>query len=603
MIHKNDFKTLLIGIKEIYQSSYYNLLTTIFFPLLESTLPFLNILIITYCVFSYEQQIPLKKTIFKIFVFIFLNFFLTFISDCLSQKFISDRKIIFQNERKNIIDKLFFIPFENLDNYETQNLCNLHSALSEQAGSPLYRLSTQIYMFNKGIFTLILSSIYVIIAIKSVKINFSQSDTIFILLMGLFLVLSIIFILTSSSRTNKKKFILSKEFSRYESIFDYYFNIISNVKNKIEIIMNKEETFLYNKATELLDNMGTKTLKNISKISGIHGAKISIIGMLLTFSIYSFFTSKALLGNFSTSSIVILISTVIQIIFGITSLVDGLGKLHLTLPVLDCYIKIKNLPKEKLHYKKVKQYSDIPIEFKNVYYKYPNSNDYIIKNISFKIKNNDIIGIVGTNGSGKSTLIKLMCGLYKPTKGDVYINSINTKELSANDLKQIFGVVFQDFNIFPYTIAENIATSNNYNSDMIFSSLKNVDLFKKVMSLPINIYSKISDSLEDTNVINLSIGESQKLVIARTQYFNKQINIYDEPTSSLDPYAEMEIYSMIQNSLNSTAIFISHRLSTCKFCKKILLLEKGELIGYDSHDKLINNNIYKNLWETQSSNY
>ena len=230
----------------------------------------------------------------------------------------------------------------------------------------------------------------------------------------------------------------------------------------------------------------------------------------------------------------------------------------------------------------------LEIEFKNVSFKYPKTENYIFKNLNLKIPKGQRLAIVGLNGAGKSTLVKLMTGLHDIDKGEILINGIPIKEFNNRELYSMFSVVFQDVNILAYTLGENVAcTSENIDNNKVYKVLDKVGLKNKVDSFPKGL-NQMMLKIIDENGTELSGGESQKLAISRALYKDGNMVIMDEPTSALDALAEAEIYKGFSELVeDKTSIYISHRLSSTKFCDTIALFDKTGLIEYGTHEELM----------------
>ncbi|WP_302626546.1 ABC transporter ATP-binding protein [uncultured Eubacterium sp.] len=248
------------------------------------------------------------------------------------------------------------------------------------------------------------------------------------------------------------------------------------------------------------------------------------------------------------------------------------------------------------------------IEFKHVSFKYPRSDKYVLKDINLKISFGEHIAIVGLNGAGKTTFIKLLCRLYNVNEGEILIDGINIESYSMDDYRKLFAVVFQDFQLFAFTLKDNICFDNKNGVgefERINAALKMSGLYNDVMNLPSGLNTYISKYFEE-NGIELSGGQKQKLAIARAIYKNSSIVILDEPTAALDPVAEYEIYNKFDDLVGEkTAIYISHRLSSCKFCEKIVVFSESTIKECGSHSELINikDGIYANMFNKQAQYY
>lgn len=244
------------------------------------------------------------------------------------------------------------------------------------------------------------------------------------------------------------------------------------------------------------------------------------------------------------------------------------------------------------------------IEFKDVCFKYPDSDIETIKNLSFKINCEEKVAIVGENGAGKTTIIKLLCGLYQPTNGQILINNIPINTMPTNSYFNLFSVVFQDYKFLPFSIAQNVSSSLEYNKKDLENALKASGIYEKINSLPEKENSLMVPEI-NKNAVAFSGGEEQKLLLSKAIYKDAPILILDEPTASLDPIAETELYLKYSNiSEQKTSFFISHRLSSTRFCTKILFIKNGTVAECGTHLELMNlKKDYFKMYQLQSYYY
>lgn len=230
----------------------------------------------------------------------------------------------------------------------------------------------------------------------------------------------------------------------------------------------------------------------------------------------------------------------------------------------------------------------LEIEFRDVSFKYPDTDKYIFKNLNFTINKGERLAIVGINGAGKSTLVKLMTGLFDVTEGEILINQIPIKEFKKKELFSMFSVVFQDVNVLAFNIRENVAcTSEKIDENRVMSALDKVGLGHKVRDFPNGLDQMMLKIIEQDGT-EFSGGENQKLAIARALYKDGNMVIMDEPTAALDALAEAEIYENFSELIKGkTAVYISHRLASTKFCDKIALFDNDGLREYGSHEELM----------------
>lgn len=246
------------------------------------------------------------------------------------------------------------------------------------------------------------------------------------------------------------------------------------------------------------------------------------------------------------------------------------------------------------------------IRFENVSFSYPKSDIVVLDNISFEIRRGQKISVVGLNGAGKTTIVKLLCRLFKPTSGKIYVNETDIQDYDYYGYLRAISAVFQDYKLFSFTIEENITCkSSGEDRETALATASKVGLEKKISKLPHGIESLLDKNL-DKEGVEMSGGERQKVAIARALYKDASLVILDEPTSALDPLAEAEIYDEFNKLVGErTAIYISHRMSSSVFCDKILIIDGGKVADFDTHHNLMQktDGLYYKLFTTQAENY
>lgn len=248
----------------------------------------------------------------------------------------------------------------------------------------------------------------------------------------------------------------------------------------------------------------------------------------------------------------------------------------------------------------------VEIELDHVWFRYPSSDEYVVKDLSLTIRPGEKLAIVGSNGAGKSTIVKLISGLYRPEKGVIRINGIEQDAFDRQEYYKMFSSVFQDFEIYPCSLIENVCGTDRDERNIAYAKkcLNTVGLEEKIKELP-HGYQSIASKAIDSEGIDLSGGQKQKVAIARALYKDGNVIILDEPTAALDALAEAEIYQSFDNLIqNKSAVYISHRLSSTKFCDHIAFFDKDGLKEYGSHDELMSlRGSYYEMFETQGKYY
>ena len=347
------------------------------------------------------------------------------------------------------------------------------------------------------------------------------------------------------------------------------------------------------------------------KKQGIYMGLYGIINDLQAALAYGYVALRVLTsafgGRIGIGSFTMYVNAAINFSRSTTELGNSLIGIMQTLGYLEPFMEFMSLPDEEMVDGSIVFQGDIEtIEFRNVSFSYPGSDKEVLKDISFKINQGDKISIVGLNGAGKTTLVKLICRLYQPKSGEILINGHNIFDYEHKSNMEKIAAVFQDFKLFAFSIDENITCDEvNSNTERTMDLIEEVGLKDKIESLP-NGLESLYGKAYDKSGIELSGGESQKIAIARALYKDASLLILDEPTSALDPLAEADIYENFNKMVGGkTAIYISHRMSSSVFCDKILIIDDGKVIDYDSHRNLLNkkDGLYYKLFNSQSVNY
>lgn len=412
-----------------------------------------------------------------------------------------------------------------------------------------------------------------------------------------------------NGKSTNKIFLANNVKSSTFPILDYYSEkVLNENETGKDIRIFNERKFILNELNRTVITPLKHARKKIYKSEMSFGVPSTIITSVMSGIIYIFVGLKALSGVFGVGKVVEYYGALTKLIQSISTIIMKLG-----------YIKYNNLYLEQeLDYLDLKSnmlsgnltitaldLDNIEFEFHDVSFKYPNCNDYAIKNLSLKINAREHIALVGTNGSGKTTLINLLSRLYDPTEGIITLNGINIRNFKLEEYFKLFAVVFQDFKLLAFSIGENVSGSENHDEHIVWKCIEMVGLKEKVKSFPKQLKQPIY-KLYEKDGIDISGGEEQKIAIARALYKDAPFIILDEPTASLDPISENEIYTKFNELVGKkSAIFISHRLSSCKFCDRIFVLNNGNLVEEGTHDFLIANQdgYYYKLWMAQADYY
>jgi ATP-binding cassette subfamily B protein len=244
------------------------------------------------------------------------------------------------------------------------------------------------------------------------------------------------------------------------------------------------------------------------------------------------------------------------------------------------------------------------IEFKAVSFRYPGTSTWALRHVSMKFDVGGRLAVVGENGSGKTTFIKLLCRLYDPDEGEIRLNGIDIRKYRYDNYLALFSVVFQDFQLLAQPLGANVAAAEDYDRERAARCLEKAGFGARLAELLNGLDTCLYRDFEEDGV-EISGGEAQKIALARVLYQDAPFIVLDEPTAALDPEAEAEVYTKFNDIVeDKTAIYISHRLSSCRFCDQIAVFDGGQVVQQGSHDQLIREEgKYQSLWNAQAQYY
>ena len=341
---------------------------------------------------------------------------------------------------------------------------------------------------------------------------------------------------------------------------------------------------------------------------GVYASLGVCITTLTTGMIYLFTCLKALGGAFDVGSCTQYIGAATAMVTNVFALTDMIGTLKANTPYLEKTFAFLDIPNSMYQGSlTTEKRSDrrYEVEFRDVSFRYPGSDIWALRHVNMKFKVGKRLAIVGENGSGKTTFIKLLCRLYDPQEGQILLNGIDIRKYRYDDYMGIFSVVFQDFQLICQPLGNNVAGSMEYDRDRVKKALIDAGFADRLASMEKGLDTMLYKNLSEDGV-EVSGGEAQKIAIARALYKDAPFIILDEPTAALDPIAEAEIYSKFDEIAgDKTAVYISHRLSSCKFCDEIAVFHEGAVVQQGSHAELLadRGGKYYALWNAQAQYY
>ena len=342
---------------------------------------------------------------------------------------------------------------------------------------------------------------------------------------------------------------------------------------------------------------------------GLYSAAGAAVSVIFTGIVYAFVCLKALAGAFGLGSVTQYVASIAKVSGGMSSLVSNIGLMCNNTPFLELTFDYLDIPDNMyqgsltVEKRRDRKYQ---VEFRNVSFKYPGSENWALRNVNMKFEIGKRLAVVGMNGSGKTTFIKLLCRLYDPTEGEILLNGIDIRKYNYREYMDIFSVVFQDFKLLSLKLGENVAGKVDYDKELVIDCLEKAGFADRFIKMKDGTETYLYKDFDTKNGVDVSGGEAQKIAIARALYKDAPFIILDEPTAALDPIAEAEIYGKFDEIAgDKTAIYISHRLSSCKFCDEIAVFHEGAVIQQGSHASLVadTNGKYYELWNAQAQYY
>ena len=392
-------------------------------------------------------------------------------------------------------------------------------------------------------------------------------------------------------------------------LFCFFDNIAYESKWVSDVRIYRQDRFSMKFATnkeDIFHSKGFYAKASRTKLGPLYAAS-SAVSVIFTGCAYVFVCLKAWAGAFGVGEITQYIGALTMVSGAIGTMITSLNELRNNAEFLGLTFGFLDIPNKmyqgSLTVEK-RMDNDYEIEFRDVSFRYPGSENYALRHVSFKFNIGEKLAVVGQNGSGKTTFIKLLCRLYDPDEGEILLNGINIRKYNYLDYISVFSVVFQDFRLFALPLGQNVAIKSDYDKEKAEECLEKAGFTLDAEKMPQGLDTYLYKDL-DKNGVNVSGGEAQKIAIARALYKNAPFIILDEPTAALDPIAESNIYEKYnQLSAHKTSIFISHRLASTRFCDRIFLMEDGRIAEEGTHEELLKKaGSYAKMFEVQRQYY
>lgn len=606
--HKVGFKAL----KLIHKADSSAIPLFMLNSLIKSLYPYINIFLSAYIIDSIIAM-NIDLTISLIIALIAGNFVVGIISDALKRSCEAKSIKVHQFVQLLISKKALELDYETLEIPKT--LESIHAAgfsMQHQGGFGLF-------MTNYGlILESVISTLTGIIMIISLCLSIPNSDNAFLNIASSipvsFIILLTFFVIVSynnislAKHLNERQLALFEEQMKTEKRFSYFFNqIILNFTRGTFIrifnmapMIEKEE---FDRTSFSSNTLWPKMFAMLKKKEYTE----SLIGGFTVFFAYTFVILKVLANAISIGALTKYIGAISQFNAAISNFIKYNEELRLQCDYLKYYNEFMDIENERYTGTiPVEKRNDnvYEIEFHDVSFSYPGQSEKVLDHVSCKLTLKNKMAVVGRNGAGKTTFIKLLCRLYDPTEGYITLNGIDIRKYNYLEYLSLFGVVFQDFNLFAFPLEQNVASSTIVDEDKVWKCIELAGIKDRVEEMPEKLKTPLYKY--DKGGIELSGGEAQKIAIARALYKDAPFVILDEPTAALDPISEYEIYSKFDELVkDKTSIYISHRMSSCRFCDDIIVFDNGRIVQRGKHDDLMQEEdmLYANLWNAQAQYY
>lgn len=605
-----DFKIFGIAIKINYKICKSLIWCISIHSLLNAFFPIATAYFSSAIINSLISKDAYRKTVLMVLIFLLIQLIWRLVLYIISKQ-IQMKKSIWNNMCANYINRISSkMDYEHFENPRVNEIyTRVCSANDNREG--LYAINGLFGQFISNITKVcscfaLFASIIVGTSVGTEKgwLYFVNSSYMTILFIVILIVKAILQCKTDSKMT-KKVYDVWGETARENMFFGRLFSLGTDFRNGMTLRIFNEDKLILKNTRDFVKNPN-----KISKITNLWIKSSVIHNIFDLFFIafqYFFIVGRALSGAMGIGNFVFYSQTITSFSDGVMGLANLSVDLSSNNRFIKDFLEYTNLPNKMRSGTKAVpnlKYSDCIVEFVNVSFKYPNSEKYVLKNINISLHMDRITNIVGVNGSGKTTFIKLLCRLYDPTEGVIKLNGIDIREFDYDSYMRFFSIVFQDFKLFSFTLGQNVALSNSYDDSIVEKSLAEAGFESRLESLKDGLGTYLYKTFENDGV-EISGGEAQKIAIARSLYKDAKIMIMDEPTAALDPIAEFDIFNRIQQIIqNRTVICISHRLSSCRICDRILVFLDGEIAQDGSHKELVNvEGPYKELWNAQAQYY
>lgn len=547
-----------------------------------------------------------RACLYTVVVFLLTQYGLGLFEKICRQYLDGQKELCLARTEQKITAKALELKFEKFEKTETMDAIrrtNVSSMGSGNVGDQLIVIHTLITSLLSVLYALFFLLRLFLLSDSSRNNFFTSSFS----MLALLLLCGVQLALSSriNRRSTQKKIELNQGNDHSNSVANYLVNVMLEERRADDIRIGHLDHFLDVQFGKAMEHFLPMYL-DFARFSAITDGKNALLSLLSNFAAYLVIGARALYGVLPIGDVLLYAGSVTRAMSDLqTFLATGseFDYINSYLSTYEDFIAQPSMAYDGTLPIEKRDDGQYEFAFHDVSFSYPGTNIPVLEHVTLSFAVGEKTALVGRNGAGKTTLIKLLCRLYEPTSGYITLNGIDIRKYSYKEYTQAFSVVFQDFHLFSLPLDENIAAGTEIDEAALQSSLAKVGLTDRVQQLPQGVRTRLYNN--NGSGVDLSGGEAQRTAIARALYKDAPFVILDEPTAALDPIAEAEIYEQFsQMTAGKTAVYISHRMSSCKFCDRIIVLDHGRIAEDGTHDTLLaNHGIYANLYETQAQYY
>ena len=580
--------------------------------ILSALLPFIIAAVSAYMIDGLLGQADYGKILLICFTGLGVTFLLSAWKAKVDSRIEASDQCLFSCHEIVLTDKAYRLRYEELEKSSTRNLRDEVTGSISLSGAGMASLYWDMDTLFRNSATVVIAMIlffrYINMLLRwDMRQNSGNANTVAFVLVILLLMAACSYI---TCKTSSKRFDVNLEVfqhgSKYIGFGDFYTReylldenaaMDARIYGADALILSECQQKCY----EHFAKGKEREMRAVNLYDGIKFMSSCICGCV----IYLLAGRMAMQGAIGAGSILLLYAAATMVVEALSNIAQIMTDLRNNNEHLIRFFRYMDMPEAGCELAEDCELALEELEVRNVSFRYPESDTWVLKNVNLKLHAGDRLAIVGENGSGKTTLIKLICRLYQPSEGKILLNGKDIADIPFEKYIACIATVFQDFSLFPFSVGENVAASREYDVARVEEALAKAGLEEKLLQWKSGVGQSIFSGF-DENGTDISGGEQQKVAIARAVYKDAGLMVLDEPTAALDPYAEYEVYKNFSEITDSrTLISISHRLSSCRMCDRILVLGGGKVLQEGTHEELVRDldGKYCALWNAQAQYY